>query len=328
VAGRLDPAVADVRRAVRNGLADVGPGSSLLVACSGGADSLALASATAFESRHFAWSLGAVVIDHGLQPESKEVAEGVVVQLQRFGYESARCIRVEVPSAGTGLEAAARKARYDALSAAAAATDSLVLLGHTRDDQAETVLLGLARGSGLRSIAGMAPVSGRFRRPLLDLTRQQTQRTCQVLGLTVWEDPFNVDVRFSRVRVRRTVLPVLERELGPGVSAALARTARLAREDADALDVLAERLYASVSTGEGALTVKALAEATSAVRRRVVRSAAVHAGCPASELFAVHIEAVDRLVVDWHGQRGVDLPGPVRAVRRGELLRFEKSTSR
>lgn len=327
MAGRLDPAVADVRRAVRVALADIHSGCSVLVACSGGADSLALAAATVFEGRQSAWSVGAVVVDHGLQPGSAEVAGVVVDQLRELGCESADLLSVTVRP-GAGLEAEARDARYAALGAAAAARKSVVLLGHTRDDQAETVLLGLTRGSGVRSLAGMSPRSGRFRRPLLEVTAQQTRRVCEVLGLPVWEDPHNVDPRFTRVRVRQTVLPVLERELGPGIAAALARTARLARADADALDALAEQAYAVAVSTDGALAVDVLKPAAPAIRWRVLRSAAVEAGCPPGELFAVHVEAVDKLVSDWRGQRGVDLPGSVAVRRSGGVLRFARSPGR
>ena len=322
---RLDPAVAAVRRAVRGCLVDLGAGELVLVGCSGGADSLALSAASAFESRRTGLRAGAVVVDHGLQPGSAGVAGEVAEQLRLLGLDPVVVVPVQVAAdAAGGPEAAARSARYAAFESEVqrlgAAT---LLLGHTRDDQAETVLLGLARGSGARSLAGMRPRSGHYRRPLLQLSREVTRAACAAEQLVVWEDPHNADLAYARVRVRRRVLPVLEAELGPGVSAALARTADLLAADADALDAWAEREAGAGMEGQG-LPADRLAALPQAVRWRVLRRAALAAGCPATDLTAGHVEALDALVTDWHGQRGVDLPGPVRAARRGGEVGFEK----
>lgn len=315
------PAVAAVRLAIRHCLGDVEPGSTLLVACSGGADSLALLAGTLFESRSGAHQVVAVTVDHALQPGSTQRAESIVRQMRRLG-SGAESVGVTVGTEG-GPEAAARTARYDALTRAASRHDAAtVLLGHTRDDQAETVLLGLARGSGARSLSGMAPVNGIYRRPLLGLSRRDTVAACRAEGIEVWEDPHNTDPSFARVRVRRAVLPVLETHLGPGVGDALARTARLLRDDADALDDLAARAARDARDEAGELRVESLCAQPPAVRRRVIRLAAVEAGCPATELFLSHVDAVDALLTDWHGQQGIDLPGPVRARRAQGTLRF------
>ena len=311
--------MAAVRLAVRRALADLEPGSRVLVACSGGADSLALLAATVFEARTPAHTVIGVTVDHGLQPGSAEHAKAVVEQMTMLGAES-HAVTVEVGTTG-GPEAAARTARYAALDAVADEhLADVVLLGHTRDDQAETVLLGLARGSGARSLSGMAPRQGRYRRPLLDLTREGTQAACAAEQLVPWDDPHNEDPAYTRVRVRRDVLPVLERELGPGVTEALARTARLLRDDADALDDWAERVRAAVTRpGEG-VDAAALGHEPPPIRRRVLRRTALDAGCPGTELFAVHVDAMDALVTDWRGQVGVDLPGGLRMRRQGGRL--------
>jgi tRNA(Ile)-lysidine synthase len=315
------PAVAAVRLAVRRALADLDPGVRVLVACSGGADSLALLAATCFEARKAALTVVGVTVDHGLQPGSAEHAEVVVKQMRALGAE-AFSVAVDVGTSG-GPEAAARSARYGALVAAAEEHEvDAVLLGHTRDDQAETVLLGLARGSGTRSLSGMAPRSGRYRRPLLDLTREDTRAACAAEGLTPWEDPHNEDPAYARVRVRHNVLPVLEHELGPGVTEALSRTARLLRDDADALDDLAETVRAAARVEAGTLDAERLRREAPAIRRRVLRRTALEAGCPGTELFAVHVDAMDALVTDWRGQVGVDLPGGRRLVREGGRLRI------
>jgi tRNA(Ile)-lysidine synthase len=340
--GRLDPAVAQVRRSVRRALADLEPGETALVACSGGPDSTALAAATAFESRAAGWRVAAVVVDHGLQDGSARVADAAASRLRDLGLDPVTVVAADVVAGGDGPEGDARAARYTALAGVAEEIGArCVLLGHTLDDQAETVLLGLARGSGARSLSAMRPRSGIYRRPLLDLGRVTTERACAAEHLTVWNDPHNTDPAFARVRVRHRVLQMLETELGPGVAEALARTARLLRDDADALDELAAAARADCRTGDGldpdldpgiapgvdgGLDVERLAVLLPAVRRRVLRAAALDAGCPATDVTAGHVDAVEALVTDWHGQRGVDLPGSVQALRSQGVVRMRRRT--
>jgi len=322
-----DPAVAAVRLAVRRCLTEVRARSSsdplVLVACSGGPDSLALAAATAFEAPRARLRAGAVTVDHGLQPGSAQRAAAVAELLSGLGLAPVEVVAVPVGREG-GPEAAARRARYAGLAAAADRLGAAaVLLGHTRDDQAETVLLGLARGSGARSLAGMAAVSGRYVRPLLDLDRSLTRAACAGAALEPEEDPHNADPAFTRVRVRHEALPALERAIGPGVAAALARTARLLRADADALDAWAVTALAAArgSAGAPGLDVAAVHDLPAAVRSRVLRLAALEAGCPGGDLAAAHVDGLDRLVNGWHGQGPLHLPGGVRAWRRcGRLL--------
>jgi tRNA(Ile)-lysidine synthase len=319
-----DPAVAAVRLAVRDTLRGIEPGDRVLAACSGGADSLALAGALAFEAARSGHQAGGITVDHGLQEGSAERAAEVVSIMTDLGLDPAESRAVSVGASG-GPEAAARAARYAALDAAAQRHDATaVLLGHTLDDQAETVLLGLARGSGPRSLAGMSRSSGIYRRPLLDLDRALTRRACLAMGLRPWDDPHNSDPAFARVRIRADVLPVLEKNLGPGVAAALARTAKLLRDDADALDQWAATALRDATVGpagsEIALAVGGLAGLPRAVRTRVLRRAAIAAGSPPGTLAAVHVDAIDALVTAWRGQDRVDLPGRVRAWRRHERL--------
>ncbi len=322
---RLDPAVAQARLLVRRGLADLAPGDLILVATSGGPDSLALAVATSFVAPRQGLRWGAVIVDHALQERSDQIAATAAEQVAGLGADPVRVVRVRPGAdAGPGPEAAARAARYDALRAAAAELEAAaVLLGHTRDDQAETVLLGLARGSGARSLAGMPPRAGLLRRPLLELTRQQTRQVCTVERLVPWVDPHNADPAFARSRVRARVLPLLEQQLGPGVAAALARTAALLRDDADLLDALAAELTEAASVDAG-LRVGVLAAAPPALRRRALRGWALASGAPATDLNAGHVLAVERLVIGWHGQVGVDLPGRLTADRVGDTLRIRR----
>ena len=319
----LDPARAAVRHAVRRSLAGL-DAPAVVVACSGGADSLALAAATVFEARSEPWRVVGVTVDHGLQEGSAEHAAHVVEQLAALGVDETVTARVDVVGEGRGPEAAAREARYAVLSELAARISAgAVLLGHTLDDQAETVLLGLARGSGGRSIAGMRPAYDVFRRPLLGLRRSVTEAACRADGLEWWDDPHNTDPRFLRSRVRHDVLPVLEQVLGPGVAETLARTAEQLRPDMELLDALADEALVAVRTEDG-LSVEGLAALAPSLRTRVLRAAAVAAGAPAGELFHDHVVAMDELVTAWRGQRWVDLPGHLRGVRRDGVLRWER----
>ena len=318
--GGLSPAVAAVRNAVRASVAGSAPGDLVLAACSGGPDSLALAAALAFVAPRAGLRAGAVTVDHGLQEGSADRAAAVAAVLSGLGLDPVRAVAVTVDGAG-GPEAAARTARYAALEAAAADLGATaVLLGHTLDDQAETVLLGLARGSGARSLAGMPPRRGVFLRPLLGLRRQVTAGACAALDLAPWADPHNADRRFARVRVRLDALPALEAALGPGVAEALARTADQLRDDAEVL----EKIASSRRTADPDLmSAAALAELPGAVRSRVLRSAALAAGCPATALTSAHVTRIEELVTDWRGQRWIDLPGGVRATRRSGQVHFE-----
>lgn len=326
----LGPATFAVVRAVRAAWQDPArdPGGDWLVGCSGGSDSLALALGAhlALDRADAAERLGAVVVDHRLQQGSAEVAATVRDRLVGIGYRpqavQVRSVTVDpVAIRADGLEAAARGARYAAFEQALGGpgTGDEVLLAHTRDDQAETVLLGLVRGSGLRSLAGIAPRRGPYVRPLLDLTRTTLRECCRENDLTWWEDPFNADDRYARVRVRHRVLPALEDAFGGtgSVTAVLARTAALARTDADFLDALAEAAEEDAVRPPGGLDCAELAFLPEALRTRVVRRWLLRVG--AREPGAVHVEAVCRLVTHWSGQKGVDVPG-VRVVRRDGRL--------
>jgi tRNA(Ile)-lysidine synthase len=294
---------------------------------------MALAAALAVEAAQLAVRAGPGTHDHGLQAGSTAHAAEVAGRLRALGLEPVESIGVTVGRRG-GPESAARDARYAALDEAAARLGATaVLLGHTRDDQAETVLLGLARGSGTRSLSGMAAVSGpggRYRRPFLLLDRDTTRRACLAQSIDVWDDPHNADPAYTRARVRHEALPVLEKSLGRGVVASLARTAQLFRDDADALDQWAEQAAAEAADPagpRGALVTARLRALPPAVRRRVLRRYAVAAGSPSGSLFARHVEEVDRLVTGWRGQGPINLPGGVVAQRRDGRLVFRHASA-
>jgi tRNA(Ile)-lysidine synthase len=334
--------MADVRRAVRDALdaalpdaregthrqAEGGvPGKGVvlkdaplvLVALSGGPDSLALAVALGFEQAKCGVRAGAIIVDHGLQEGSAEVAERAAEQVRAAGLNPVLVRRVAVTDGGGGPEADARAARYAAFADVARETHaSAVLIGHTLDDQAETVLLGLARGSGARSLAGMRVISSSvsqasspgliFVRPLLGLRRDGVAQSLADQGIEPWHDPQNADPAFSRVRVRASVLPLLEAELGPGVAQALARTATQLTDDADYLDALAAETFESSVTGERTLSTEILATLHPAIRIRCLRIWLVRELDP-SQLSAAHLAAVDELVTNWRGQHAIDVPG-------------------
>jgi len=321
----LHPALAVVRAGVRRALADLEPGTTVVVACSGGADSLALLSAAVFEGHKEALRIVGVTVDHGLQEGSAERAAAVSDQMRTLGVDESAVATVTVDAPQMGPEAAAREARYSVLGELAERFGAaVVLLGHTLDDQAETVLLGLTRGSGARSLAGMRPGFDRFRRPLLHVTCTDTETACTVEGIEWWTDPHNSDPRFTRSRVRVTVMPVLEEALGPGVAEALARTADLLREDADALDNETERQLQRLRSDDG-LPLAGLAALDLAIRHRVIRRAAVDVGAIATELTRGHVLAVAAMALGQEGGKQIQLPGHVTAYRTAEHLRFRRT---
>ena len=302
-----------IRSAVRNALTDCTAGDLILVAVSGGADSLALAYALSLEAPKLALRIEGVTVDHQLQSQSSVQAEKVVAALSKMGIQKTHVIKVDVDITD-GLEASARRARYAALDACAEKTGAaLILLGHTRDDQSESVLLGLARGSGARSLSAMAMRNGKYVRPLLAITREETLGTCAEAQLDPWDDPHNADKTFTRVRARHDVIPHLEKNLGPGISAALARTASLLRDDADALDQLAEEEFAAHEPLS--LDINRLEKLPKAIRTRVLRMAIYAAGAPSGSLSADHIVPIEAFITDWRGQGPSDLPGGVRVSR-------------
>lgn len=295
----------------------------MLVALSGGADSLALAAATAFEAPRLGLRAGAVIVDHGLQEGSAAVAERAATAARRLGLAPVIVRAVSVPAGDAdGPEAAARLARYEALEAVRRAEHAVAILtGHTRDDQAEQVVLALSRGSGTRALAGIPPARDAIRRPFLEMSRAATARACTAQGLEPWQDPHNRDTVFARVRVRERVLPTWEAALGPGIAVNLARTAVLAREDADALDALADELLRQSVDEDGSvvtLSVAALAAQPAALRNRMIRALCrTHF---AAHLSREHTLRVASLVTDWRGQGPIHVPGATVERAAGRVL--------
>lgn len=322
---RFPDAVNRARRAVE---AALDPEGLTLVACSGGADSLALAAAAAFHHRRRstadgttgAGRVGAVVVDHQLHPDSEAVTAAALTQLTGLGLDPVISVQARVdPNSTAGPEAAARTARYRAFAQALEQTGAQrILLGHTRDDQAEQVLLGLARGSGTRSLAGIPAVRGPFRRPLLGLTRDETEQICAHAQLSPWQDPANTDPRFLRSRIRTEILPYLNARLSSSITDSLARTAQIAAEDADYLDQAAKARFELLLEDPGAdgqltMELQALGDEPPAIRRRVIALAVIAAGgaTPSYE----RLTAVENLLHRSGSAGPIELEGGVSAHR-------------
>ena len=297
-----------IRNAVKPFLSQLEAGDTFLVAVSGGADSLALAAALFIEAKPLALTPIAITIDHQLQENSHLQAERVVQQMKELGYVEVITKKVVV-SLESGLESGARDARYAALRESAQERQAeKIFLGHNRDDQAETVLLGLARGSGARSLSGMAVENGKYVRPLLAITRDEIEQACREWNLDFWSDPHNFNSDFTRVKVRREVIPYLEDNLDPGISRALVRSAALLRDDADALDAWADREATDLDCDR-------LAALPRAIRTRIIRKAALAAGATPGQLTFEQIGAIDALICAWKGQGAVSLAGGVKVER-------------
>jgi tRNA(Ile)-lysidine synthase len=285
----------------------------VLIGVSGGADSLALALATYQEAAHHSVEVVALIVDHGLQNGSDKVAQDTAENLKKIGIVSLEIVRIHVEIVD-GLEASARRARYAAFEAAIVKhSPDYFFLAHTKNDQAENVLLGLARGSGTRSLSGMADENGIYIRPILHVERSTTEEVCRENDLKPWIDPQNSDESYTRVRARRNVLPILEKNLGPGIVDALARSAKILREDADALDQYADDFLKMTSSED--LDTELLGKLPKAVRSRVLRRVILAAGAPSGSITADHVAAVEALVTAWHGQGEVSLPGGVKVGR-------------
>ena len=317
------PALLELRKAVRVWFERIEPNSKVCIGVSGGADSLALAAASKLEAENFAIDLIAVVVDHKLQENSEKIAQFAKQQLITLGYKDVFIGQANVQITD-GLEASARRARYKVFQQAIETYGATsFLLGHTKNDQAEGVLLGLARGSGTKSLSGMQEVSGIFIRPLLTIDRLTTEAACREVGIDFWVDPHNSDQEFARVRVRENILPLLENEIGPGITDALARSAKLLREDAIALDQWAEEVFGKIEPSS--IEISLLTNLPIAIRSRILRLAIYAMGAPAGSISAAHIEPIEALVSDWRGQGHTALPGGVKVSRISGRLSLSRT---
>ena len=321
-------------------------GERTVVAVSGGADSTALLLALGELLRAGRLDLRLTVahLDHGLRGErGAEDARRVAEQARSLGYEvvlGRASVGERASAARDNLEQAARRARYEFLARAACeASARVVLAAHTLDDQAETVLLRLLRGSGAEGLGGIRPervLEGAgdvlLLRPLLGWARRaDTEGYCRERGVEARVDEMNADERFARVRVRLRLMPLLE-TFNPRVAETLARTADLLSEDARALEVEAARLLDAAQDDQVAgsetpreawpLRADVLAAAPRALRRRALRQWLAIGRGDLRRLGSVHVAAVEKLLAGERGGRVVELPGGASVERRRGLLFF------
>ena len=317
----------ELQNAVQNLLKDLDPGDLVLVGCSGGADSLALVWTTSVVGKRLELKTGAVIVDHQLISESNDVAQNAKKQCEELGIEKVIIKKVEVNQTNEGLEAAARIARYEAFENVLHETNAkVILLAHTQDDQAETVLMRLTRGSGAKSLSGMSAISGKYLRPFLHLRKKIVHDSLYVIGMKAWQDPANFDNQYLRVKVRQELMPKLIEVLGEGAISSLDKTSQLLRLDNQALDDLAQQFVdAQDDVKKNGLKVKELENLPEAIRTRVLKICAVASGVHPGPFSFEHIEAIDALVKNWHGQGNVDLPGFIQATRVDGSLRFISS---
>jgi len=317
----------ELQNAVQNLLKDLDPGDLVLVGCSGGADSLALVWTTSVVGKRLELKTVAVIVDHQLISESNDVAQNAKKQCEELGIEKVIIKKVEVNQTNEGLEAAARIARYEAFENVLHETNAkVILLAHTQDDQAETVLMRLTRGSGAKSLSGMSAISGKYLRPFLHLRKKIVHDSLDLIGTKAWQDPANFDNQYLRVKVRQELMPKLIEVLGEGAISSLDKTSQLLRLDNQALDELAQKFVdAQDDVKKNGLKVKELENLPEAIRTRVLKICAVASGVHPGPFSFEHIEAIDALVKNWHGQGNVDLPGFIQATRVDGSLRFISS---
>jgi len=317
----------EMQNAVQNLLKDFDAGDLVLVGCSGGADSLALAWTTLVVGKRLELKTGAVIVDHQLIPESNSVALNAKKQCEELGIQEVIIKKVNVEQNHEGLEAAARIARYEAFENVLHETNAqAILLAHTQDDQAETVLMRLTRGSGAKSLSGMAQVSGKYLRPFLHLRKKIVHDSLDLIGLKAWQDPANTDHQFLRVKVRHELMPKIVEVLGESAISSLDKTSQLLRVDNQALEELAQQFFDSQKDVKtNGLEISELEKLPEAIRTRVLRIFAIASGVHPGPFSFEHIEAIDALVKNWHGQGNVDLPGFIQATRVDGSLRFVAS---
>jgi len=317
----------EMQNAVQNLLKDFDAGDYVLVGCSGGADSLALAWTTLVVGKRLELKTGVIIVDHQLFPESNSVALNAKKQCEDLGIEEVIIKKVNVEQNHEGLEAAARIARYEAFENVLQETNAqVILLAHTQDDQAETVLMRLTRGSGAKSLSGMAQVSGKYLRPFLHLRKKLVHDSLDLIGLKAWQDPANTDHQFLRVKVRHELMPKIVEVLGESAISSLDKTSQLLRLDNQALEDLAQQFFGSQKDVKTkGLEISELEKLPEAIRTRVLRICAIASGVHPGPFSFEHIEAIDALVKNWHGQGNVDLPGFIQATRVDATLRFQVS---
>jgi len=317
----------ELQNAVQKLLHDFSPADLVLVGCSGGADSLSLAWCTQVVGKRLDLKVGAVIIDHQLFTNSAEVANKAKEQCVDLDLDPVIIKKVDVEKTNEGIEAAARVARYKAFEEILKETNATaLLLAHTQDDQAETILMRLSRGSGAKSLSGMQAVNGKYLRPFLHIRKKIVHESLKLINLEPWQDPANNDNQFLRVKVRNELMPKLIEVLGDSAINSLDKTSQLLRDDNQALEEIAQNYWNTNSEVKTmGLNVLDIEKMPKAIRTRIVKIAALEAGAIPGPLTFEHIEAIDALITNWHGQGNVDLPGFIHAQRSDGRIKFQSS---
>lgn len=311
----------------------------VLVACSGGRDSLALTALSAIVCASRGLRCAVVIVDHHMQAHSTEIAKEAANRCVQVGVDRKYVYleSVNVKDSGEGEESAARSARYEAIIKVANANKAaVVLLAHTANDQAETVLMGLKDSAGLEAVAGMKAITQRqnvrFARPIIELTREDTTGICEDLGIAWWDDPTNGDNISKtqelcenyplRSRIRHTLMPYLSHFLKANMVTLLSKGAKLAQDDLDYINSKVDEAYSKVTIIDEneqivSLEAKKLEQYHPAIRRRII-ARALTALC--LRFSSSHVQAIDELCTNWHGQKPFSLPNHYEASRRAKHI--------
>ena len=305
------------------------PGARIIAAVSGGADSVAFLHLLAALAPGRGWEIEVASLDHGLRGEESAADRRFVEELAgSLGLACHGALRPVRRESGQSREAAARQVRHEFLEQVLARREgAAIALGHTLDDQAETVLQRLGRGAGLTGVSAMARWSPPRWRPLLEVRRAPLRDLLDRAGASWREDPTNSDLDAERSRVRKILLPALEKALGERAIVALARAADLAREDDEALETMARRLAPeplSVETGKVVFSRKEIADLPGALIRRIVRQYLLRLAGDPPRLSASHLRALEALVrAEGQGSR-LDLAEGLSARREGQRIILER----
>jgi len=307
-------------------------GETLVVAASGGPDSTALVHGLAALRHEFGLTLHTAHLDHRLRADAREDAAFVTAMSRAIGVEhhqDSADPRTAAGREGWSLEDASRRLRYEFLVRVARAAGSpVVATGHTLDDQAETVLMRLLRGSGLDGLGGIPPVRHsdgiRIIRPLIETTRADIEAFLEETGMAWREDATNRDLRILRNRIRLVLLPALE-GYNPDVRHALARVASLLRDEAEAIEAIgAPQIAETLAGGPGIVRVMVdpFARLPAALQRRALREAVIRVRGNLHAVRFVHIEEGRRLVLEGQVGSWLSLPGGVRIVRQSDTAKI------
>ena len=310
------------RNAIKRSLMHIDISDNIGVGCSGGADSSAilLGLSTIYKNSN-AKKVHVVIVNHQLQEITDTVSLNTAKLAESYGF-NAHIVPVAINSTEGGAESAAREARYEAFNCMIQQYDiRAFLIGHTKNDQAEQVFLGMLRGSGTRSLSGIPEIRGIFIRPFLnELSRKDTQQVCVENEVDYWCDPHNDSLMYKRVAVRKLIQET-EKSAEQNIVDSLVRTAQISAEDAEALDFYANSAIQQLDkTG---WLVKDLQQFPQAVRKRAYRIKLASLNAKSDSLSFKIVAQIDNLITDWTGQGAVSVSNRITAQRENSKIVFK-----